>query len=142
MPHGLVALPPTAMSRRHLLGAGLGLAAAAAVPRPATAQSNIVNVYNWDTYIGEGTLDQFQEATGITVRYDLYASADELFGKLREGDPGYDVVFPSNEYLQRRIEAGMLEPLDHAQIPNLKSLDPSSADARFDPGRKHSKPYL
>lgn len=142
MPHRPVNLPSTAMSRRRLLGAGLGLAAAAAAPRTASAQSNVVNVYNWDTYIGENTLEQFQEATGITVRYDLYASADELFGKLREGNPGYDVVFPSNEYLQRMIEAGMLEPLDHSLIPNKKNLDPLFADPRFDPGRKHSMPYF
>lgn len=102
----------------------------------------MVNVYNWDTYIGERTLEQFTEATGIEVRYDLYASADELFGKLREGNPGYDVVFPSNEYLQRMIAAGMLEPLDHGLIPNAANVDRLFADPRFDPGRRHSMPYF
>lgn len=132
-----------ALSRRRLLGATLAVAAAApAFPRLGRAQGGTVNVYNWDTYIGEDTLEEFTDATGIQVRYDLYASADEMFGKLREGNPGYDVVFPSNEYTQRMIAAGMLEPLDHALIPNARNLDPVFADPVFDPGRRHSMPYF
>ncbi len=40
-------------------------------------------------------MDAFTEATGIDVRYDLFSSSDELFGRLREGNPGYDVIYPS-----------------------------------------------
>jgi spermidine/putrescine transport system substrate-binding protein len=128
--------------RRFLQGS---IAVAATLPlgaRLATAQSGEVNVYNWDTYIGEDTLDEFTGATGIGVRYDLYASNDELFAKLREGNPGYDVIFPSNDYVERMIAADMLLPLDHDRIPNRSNVDPAFADPVFDPGRKHSMPYF
>src|SRR5262245_1444792 len=96
-----------ATSRRRFMS-GAALTVAAAVPalgRFAFAQGQQVNVYNWDTYIGETTIDDFSEATGIAVRYDLYASNDELFAKLRGGNPGYDVIFPSNDYVERMVAA-------------------------------------
>ncbi len=128
--------------RAFLSGA---LAAGASLPmlgRSSFAQDQQVNIYNWDTYIGEDTLENFTAATGIAVRYDLYASNDELFAKLRQGNPGYDVIFPSNDFVQRMIAAKMLMPLDHALIPNLRNLDPQFASAPYDPQRTYSAPYF
>jgi spermidine/putrescine transport system substrate-binding protein len=101
-----------------------------------------LNFYNWDTYIGETTLDDFRQATGITVQMDLYADNDELFAKLRAGNPGYDVIVPTNDYVERMILADMLTPLDHDKIPNMDNIDAPFRDAAFDPGRKHSIPYM
>ena len=53
-----------------------------------------LNFYNWDTYIGETTLDDFQNDTGIKTQMDIFADNDELFAKLREGNPGYDLIVP------------------------------------------------
>jgi spermidine/putrescine-binding protein len=33
----------------------------------ARAQGQTVNVHTWDTYIGENTLEEFTDATGIQV---------------------------------------------------------------------------
>ncbi len=132
-----------AVGRRRFLGGSLAVAASLpALGRSSFAQSNQLNVYNWDTYIGETTLEDFTEATGINVRYDLFASNDELFAKMREGNPGYDVIFPSNDYVERMIAADMLLPLDHALIPNLANIDSLFTDPVYDPGRKYSAPYF
>lgn len=143
MPRRPTPTPWARLARREFLGTSLAVAAVAGgTPRLALAQRKQVNVYNWDTYIGETTLDDFTRATGIDVRYDLFASSDELFAKLREGNPGYDVIFPSNNYVERMIVANMLLPLDHAALPNIANLDPRFADPNFDPGLKHSVPYF
>jgi spermidine/putrescine transport system substrate-binding protein len=133
-----------AVDRRRLLQCGLAIASVLPLAgRQAFAQSGgQVNIYNWDTYIGETTVDDFTEATGIEVRYDLFASNDELFAKLREGNPGYDVIFPSNDFVERMIQAEMLLALDHGKIPNLANIDPAFADPAFDPGRAYSVPYF
>ena len=134
---------PIRTSRRRFLSGALSVAAALPqLSRRALAQGGQVNVYNWDTYIGETTLEDFTEATGITVRYDLFASNEEVFAKLREGNPGYDVIFPSNEYVERMIAADMLLPLDHSKISNTGNIDPAFADPAFDPGLKYSMPYF
>lgn len=136
----------TSTSRRSILQ-GLGAAAIGisllSKKSPAWAEEEKkLNFYNWDTYIGETTLADFQEASGIDVNMSLFATNDELFAKLRAGNPGYDVIVPGSEFVQRMIEAKLLEPLDHAKIPNIKNIAPElMTDAPFDPGRKFSLPY-
>ncbi|QIG50188.1 spermidine/putrescine ABC transporter substrate-binding protein [Nordella sp. HKS 07] len=123
------------------LGAlGLGLTF---LPRNSlSAEEKKLNFYNWDTYIGETTLADFEKATGIEVKMDLFADNDELFAKLKAGNPGYDVICPTNDNLERMIKANMVIPLDHSKLPNFSNMDPIFQDAAFDPGRKHSITYL
>jgi spermidine/putrescine transport system substrate-binding protein len=133
-------------SRRSLLK-GLGAAAVGisllGKNSPAWAEEEPkLNFYNWDTYIGETTLETFKEASGIDVNMSLFATNDELFAKLRAGNPGFDVIVPGSEFVERMIQANLLEPLDHAKIPNIKNVAPEFMnDAPFDPGRKFSMPY-
>ena len=131
-------------NRRNVIQ-GLGAIAAGVtfLPRFAlSAEEKKLNFYNWDTYIGENTLAEFSKATGIEVKLDLYADNDELFAKLKGGNPGYDVIVPTNDNLERMIKANMVIPLDHAKIPNMVNIDKPFQDAAFDPGRKYSIPYM
>jgi len=133
-------------SRRSILK-GLGAAAIGIrlVDKNSSAwakEEPKLNFYNWDTYIGETTLPDFTKATGIDVNMSLFATNDELFAKLRAGNPGFDVIVPGSEFVERMIKANLLEPLDHAKIPNIKNIAPEFVkDAPFDPGRKYSLPY-
>ena len=131
-------------SRRALLqGAGAFAVGLTFLPRfSLSAEEKQLNFFNWDTYIGENTLSNFNDATGIEVKMDLYADNDELFAKLKGGNPGYDVIVPTNDTLERMIKADMVIPLDHAKIPNFANVDPAFQDAQFDPGRKFSMPYM
>lgn len=134
-----------ALSRRQFVhgAAAVGLSVTALPKFAGAAEEKKLNFYNWDTYIGETTLDDFQAASGIEVTMDLFADNDELFAKLREGNPGYDVIVPSNDYVARMIAADMLEPLDKSKIPNTKHLYPRFLeDESFDPGRNFSLPYM
>jgi spermidine/putrescine transport system substrate-binding protein len=106
------------------------------------AEEAKLNFYNWDTYIGETTLADFEKASGINVNMSLFATNDELFAKLRAGNPGYDVIVPGSEFVERMIQADLLMPLDQSKIPNIKNVAPEfMTDAPYDPGRKYSLPY-
>ncbi len=143
------------LSRRNLLetlgvsAIGFSLASCGkADDKPAAAGGKIttgeeakLNFYNWDTYIGETTLSDFQTASGIEVKMDLFANNDELFAKLRGGNPGYDVIMPSNDFVERMVKAKLLEPLDAALIPNTKNIAPEFMDVAYDKGRIYSRPY-
>ena len=107
----------------------------------ANGEEGKLNFYNWDTYIGETTLDDFKEASGVEVKMDLFDSNDVLFAKFKAGNPGYDVIVPSNDFVERMAQANMLQALDHAQIPNMKNIDPAFIDVEYDKGRKFSMPY-
>lgn len=136
------------MNRRSLLtatgAAAIGLTFTACGEKPAAAtggEEAKLNFYNWDTYIGDTTLADFKKASGVDVNMSLFATNDELFAKLKAGNPGFDVIVPSNEFVTRMGQAGLLEVLDHAKIPNIKNIDPAFLNPEFDPGRKFSMPY-
>jgi spermidine/putrescine transport system substrate-binding protein len=130
-------------NRRSLLKGSGALVGLTFLPRFAMSQEEKkLNFYNWDTYIGENTLADFNSATGIEVKMDLFADNDELFAKLKGGNPGYDIIVPTNDMLERMIKAEMVIPLDHSKIPNMSNIDEPFRDAAFDPGRKFSMPYM
>lgn len=114
---------------------------AASGPAAGSSEEPKLNFYNWDTYIGKTTLEDFKTASGVEVHMDLFSTNDELFAKLKAGNPGYDVIVPSNEFVTQMAAAGMLMELDHSKIPNIKNLGPDFLDPAFDPGRKYSMPY-
>src|SRR5580698_7513179 len=130
-------------SRRSLL-AGLGAAAAGLsfagmdacapnTPLGSNGEEAKLNLYNWDTYTGKTTLADFKAATGITVRMSLFATSDELFSKLRAGNPGFDVIVPSNDFVTRMRLSDMLMPLDLDKIPNRVNILPAFLNPDFDP---------
>jgi spermidine/putrescine transport system substrate-binding protein len=146
-------------SRRAFMAALGGSAAALSFSKDAAAQwrssrarsqprimvdgseSNNLEFFNWDTYIGEWTLDDFKSSTGINVNMTLFASSDELFTRIIRGNPGFDVIMPSNEFIPRLINAHAIMPLNHRKIPNKINLMPEFQDASFDAGRRYSMPY-
>lgn len=131
-------------SRRKLLkGAGTMLAGLTFLPRFALSEEEKkLSFFNYDTYIGENSLADFNKLTGIEVKLDLFADSDELFTKLKAGNPGYDVIVPTNNTVERMVKANMLMPLDLAKIPNIANIDPAFMNPSFDPGRKFSLPYM
>ena len=134
---------PRLTRRSFLAGTGAVAAGLSFAPKGSwSAEEPKLNFYNWDTYIGETTLDDFKGLSGIEVKMDLFADNDELFAKLKEGNPGYDLIVPSNDYVERFLAAKMLLPLDHGLIPNIKNVDPVFMDAAFDPGRRYSLTYM
>jgi spermidine/putrescine transport system substrate-binding protein len=138
------------MSRRSLLtavgAAAIGVSFTACgqekpAAGPTGGEEPKLNFYNWDTYIGDTTLADFKKAAGIDVNMSLFATNDELFAKLKAGNPGFDVIVPANEFVTRMSQADLLQPLDHAKIPNKKNIDPAFLNPDYDPGRKFSMPY-
>ena len=117
----------------------------AATTESAPAQSGgELNVYNWSDYIGETTVEDFQKATGITVRYDVYDSNETLEAKLMAGNTGYDIVVPTGSFLGRQIQAGIYQKIDKSKLKNYGNLDPQilNALAAFDPGNEYAVPYF
>jgi len=117
---------------------------AAAVSGAASAQAATVHIYNWSDYIGETTLAEFEEKTGIKPVYDVFDSNETLEGKLLAGRTGYDVVVPSNHFLGKQIRAGAFQKLDKSKLPNWEHLDPALLKQleKNDPGNAYAAPYL
>jgi spermidine/putrescine transport system substrate-binding protein len=107
----------------------------------ANGEAAKLNFYNWDDYIGETTLEDFKGKAGVDVKMDLFDTNDTLFAKFRAGNPGYDLIVPSNDFVERMVKADMLEKLDKTQIPNFKNVASDFVDVDYDKGRVYSVPY-
>lgn len=129
-------------SRRNFLKSTGAAAVAVSLGGVARAASTEVNVYNWDTYIGETTLDTFSKKTGIEVKYDLYANLDDMFAKFKTGNPGYDIIFPSDYMIETMIKSDMLLPIDKGRLANWGNIDENFRNPSFDPGCKYNVPYF
>jgi len=108
------------------------------------AEDKVLNVYNWSDYIEPKVIEDFQKATGIKVRYDVFDSNEVLETKLLTGNSGYDLVVPSAYFLERQIKAGVFRPVDKTLLPNLKNQDPElqAVVAKHDPENAHSVIYM
>jgi len=123
------------MNRRVFLMGGLG-AAACAPARPR------LNVYNWSDYVAPDTIPNFSREFGVNVRYGTYENIPEMLAKVMSGNSGWDVIFPSAEFIQPMREMGLLRPLDHALLPNLDSLDAAFQHPPWDPELRWNVPYM
>jgi len=99
-------------------------------------------IYNWTYYTPDSVIEKFEKEFNVRVIYDEFASNEDMYAKLKSGGSGYDIVFPSADYVSIMISQGMLEKIDRSLIPNLANIDPfvlSLTD--YDPNMDYSVPY-
>ncbi|KRW61149.1 polyamine ABC transporter substrate-binding protein [Pseudomonas sp. TTU2014-080ASC] len=131
---------------KNLLATAIcGATLLAATAQAETQQSQReLRVYNWADYIQPDVPKNFQKNTGIKVTWDVYESNETLEAKLLTGNSGYDLVVPSNTFLEQQIKAGVYQKLDKSKLPNWQHLDPVLLELMTtnDPGNEHSVPYM
>ena len=101
-----------------------------------------LNLFGWSEYVPQPVLDGFTKETGIKVNFETYSSNEELISKLIAGGGHYDVIQPSDYAAEAMIRQKLLAPLDLAQLPNLKNIDPAFLHRPHDPESKYTVPYM
>jgi spermidine/putrescine transport system substrate-binding protein len=123
------------MKRRiFLMGAAATAAACSRGPR--------LNIFNWSDYVAPDTISNFEREFGLRVRYGTYESIPEMLAKVMSGNSGWDVIFPSAEYIQPMRDMGLLTPIDHTLLPNLDALEPAFQHPPWDPQLDWCVPYM
>lgn len=108
---------------------------------PVELTSTELNIFVWTEYIPVEMIECFELVYGITVNRDEYSSNEEMYAKISAGGTNYDLVQPTDYIVPLMIRQGLLQELDHEQLPALKNFDPNYLDFEFDPGNKYSIPY-
>lgn len=107
------------------------------------ADQQTLHVLNWTYYIPDDVIEQFESETGVRVVYDTYSSNEEMYAKLKSGNSGYDVAFPSSDYTSMLASQGALEKIDSTRIATLKNIKPEILEiSDFDPGTTWAVPYM
>ena len=105
----------------------------------APVQAGNVVVLNWEEYLAESVIDQWQQESGHTIE-EVYFDSDEKRDAILIASRKHriDVAVVDEVVASRFGETGLLLPLTEDNVPNLKHVDP------FWRGRcgKYAVPYL
>ena len=126
---------------RRMLTALLTALLALLLPVSSALAKDEFHLYNWNNYIAPETIKRFEDSCKCTVVQTYYSSNEELLAKLAAGAKGYDMLVPTANAVEALIKGKQLKPIDKAQLPNLKNIDPRYLNTPFDPGNKYSVPY-
>lgn len=102
----------------------------------------VVNVFNWEDYIDESVLEQFEEETGIHVNYIRFTMNEDMLVQVETNPSAFDVVFPSDYCIQRLTGKGLLQEIDYSKIPNFQYIREDLKNPSYDPDNAHSVPYM
>lgn len=99
------------------------------------------HLYNWNNYLSIDTVARFEAFCKCKVVQTYYGDNEEMLAKLAAGASGYDMIVPTGNAMEPLIKQDFLKPLDKAQLPNLKNINPVYLNTDFDKGNKFSVPY-
>jgi spermidine/putrescine transport system substrate-binding protein len=129
-------------------GGGGSSSAATAVADDGSPASGTLRISNWPLYMADGFIEEFQNATGLTVDYkEDFNDNEEWFAKAKEPlsrkqDIGSDLAIPTTYLAVRLNGLGWLNEINHDRVTNFTNLRPDLLEASVDPGRKYSAPYM
>jgi spermidine/putrescine-binding protein len=111
------------------------------LPVCASAQE-VVNVFNWEDYIDESVLEQFEQETGIHVNYMRFTTNEDMMVQVEANPGAFDVVFPSDYMVERMLKKDLLHEINYDNIPNAKYILENLRNPSYDPNGAHSIPYM
>ena len=129
------------MKKVFLIAAVLVLILAAATGC-SSEQKETLSVLNYDIYIDKDLLKEFQEANNVTIKYDTYATPEEMYIKAKAGASNYDLIISSEYMIERMISEGMVNKINFDNIPNYKYIGEDFKNHPYDPTNEYAVPYF
>jgi spermidine/putrescine transport system substrate-binding protein len=107
-------------------------------------EGGTLSVYNYADYIDPGLVQKFGEEFDCQIELGTYESADEAIAKLTSGTVPFDVVVGlSGSNIVQLLARQLLQPLNHAYLPNLAAnIWPELQDPFYDRGASYTVPYV
>lgn len=101
-------------------------------------------ILNYGKYIEPKVIEQFEEETGIHVKYEEYESPEEMYTKYKAGSIHYDLICTSDYMVEKLINEGEVLELDYDHIPLVSNINETYFEfsQSFDPENKYSIPYF
>jgi spermidine/putrescine transport system substrate-binding protein len=123
-------------------GGGGGEDEADKPPTPADApvEQGDMLLANWVDYSDPANYKGYTKEVGPKIKVSGFGSNEEIIAKLRAGGSKYDVIAPSNNAVKTMADLGLIMPLTHELIPNMKNISPAFTQSGYDPGNKYSVP--
>lgn len=113
------------------------------IPEGGTPEGGTLRIFNYADYIDPGLVKKFGKQYDCEVKIGTYNSSDEAIAKLSSGTVDFDVIIGlSGSVIVTLIAKQLLQPLNHAYLPNLeKNVWPELQDPFYDRGARFTVPY-
>ncbi len=116
-----------------------------AAPKPglsadASVEDGDLLLANWVDYSDPANYKGYTKEVGPKIKVSGFGSNDEIQAKLRAGGAKYDVISPTGYAVKTMADLGLIQPLTHELIPNIKNVAPAFTETDYDPGNKYSVP--
>jgi spermidine/putrescine transport system substrate-binding protein len=109
----------------------------------ALAEDKELRIFTWSEYMDEPKMSaDFEAATGIKVKIDVYENNEDMIAKLQAGGISqYDIIIPSSYVLPTLNGLNLIQPLDHAKIPNIGNIMPQFRNLQMDKDNRYTVPW-
>ena len=96
-------------------------------------EGNVLYILNWDEYIDEDLIEEFEELYDCTVVLDIAQSNETMFSKIMSDAAPYDIAIPSDYMIgqmimcdEEGVKAPIIKPIDVTKLENYKieNFDP------------------
>ena len=121
-------------------GGGEEEAEQAADPGRRPVEQGDLLLANWVDYSAPANYKGYTKDVGPKIKVSGFGSNDEILAKLRAGGAKYDVISPTGYAVKTMADLGLIMPLTHELIPNMKNITPAFTETDYDPGNKYSVP--
>ncbi len=125
-----------------IIGGAIFLSRKPSPPLPSPTKERELNIFNWEDYLSEEVIKDFEAKFGIEVNLDTFGESEEMFSVLQSQPDKYDLVVTDDRMVILMKNLKLLSPLDHSQLPNLKYLKPQMKENAYDPGNIYCLPYV
>lgn len=123
-----------------------------------TPRENTLKIYNWDEYIDESILEDFEDyyfqVTGekVKVKYKVFKTNEIMLNKIAGKQSDYDLICPSDYMIEKMARLNLLKELqtdlgnDANGVPivdyRTNTSDFFNNLFEYDPTGKYSVPYM
>ena len=102
-----------------------------------------LNLFNWAAYINPTVVRKFEKEFGVKVSITTFENEEEAWQKLTRsvGHTGFDVWWPTVDYVSRAVALKLIQPVNHSYLGNLKNVWPSLQSPYYDQHSRYTVPY-
>jgi spermidine/putrescine transport system substrate-binding protein len=99
-----------------------------------------LKIYNYADYLSPQAIKAFEDQYQTKIEVSTFNDGDEAITKLRSG-VDFDIYNANYTEISRLVNGGLLRPLNHSYIPNIKNVWPSFTNPWYDQEWRYTVPY-
>jgi spermidine/putrescine transport system substrate-binding protein len=99
-----------------------------------------LKIYNYADYLSPQAVKNFEDKYATKIEISTFNDGDEAITKLRSG-VDYDIYNANYTEISRLVNGGLLRPLNHSYIPDIKNVWPGFTNPWYDQEWRYTVPY-